>query len=78
MINKKYYCSICDKYILNKSSHIKTKLHTPLPFSDVIKYYTNDVPVIEIHYVINKHIYDCIKKILNFDSLVYNTEWIFL
>ena len=30
MTNKKYYCSICDKYISKKSSHNKTKLHTHL------------------------------------------------
>ena len=58
MINKKYYCSICDKYILNKSSHNKTKLHTHLSLSVVNKYYIPNVPVIEIDNVINKHIYD--------------------
>ena len=43
MINKKYYCNICDKYILNKSSHNKTKLHTQLSLSVVNKYYIVDV-----------------------------------
>ena len=58
MTNKKYYCSICEKYILNKSSHNKTKLHTQLSLSVVNKYYKANVPVIEIDNVINKHIYD--------------------
>ena len=66
MINKKYYCSICDKYILNKSSHNKTKVHTQLSLSIVNKYYISNVPVIEIENVINKHIYDYNKKFLEF------------
>ena len=67
MINKKYYCNICDKYILNKSNHNKTKLHTQLSLSVVNKYYIVDVPVIEIDNIINKHIFDYNKKFLNFD-----------
>ena len=63
MINKKYYCSICDKYILNKSSHNKTKLHKQLSLSVVNKYYIPNVSVIEIDNVINKHIYDYNKKL---------------
>ena len=35
MINKKFSCKICDKYISNKNSHNKTKLHTQLSFSVV-------------------------------------------
>ena len=67
MINKKYYCNICDKYILNKSSHNKTKLHTQLYFSINNKYYNVDIPVIEIDTVLNKHICDYNKKFHNFD-----------
>ena len=67
MINKKYYCSICDKYFLNKSSHNKTKLHTQLSLRVGNKYHIVDVPVSEIDNVINKHIYDYNKKFLNFD-----------
>ena len=66
MINKKYYCSICDKYISNKSSHNKTKLHKQLSLSVVNKYYIPNVPVIGIDNVINKHIYDYNKKFLDF------------
>ena len=66
MINKKYYCSICDKYILNKSSHNKTKLHTQLSLSVVNKYYIPNVAVIEIDNVIYKHIYDYNKNFLDF------------
>ena len=58
MINKKYYYSICDRYILNKGRHNKTKLHTLLSSSVVNKYYIPNVHVIEIDNVINKHIYD--------------------
>ena len=72
MINKKYYCSICDKNILNKNSQNKTKLHTQLSLSVVNKYHIVDVPVSEIDKVINKHIYDYNKKFLRL--LVYNTE----
>ena len=56
MIKKKNYCSICDKYILNKSSHKKTKLHTQLSLGVVNNFYIANVPVIEIDNVINKHI----------------------
>ena len=56
MINKNYYCNICDKYVTDKSSHKKTELHTRSSFSVVSKYYIVDVPVIEIDNVINKHI----------------------
>ena len=66
MINKKYYCSICHKYILNKSSHNKTKLHTQLSLRVVNKYYIPNVPVIEIDSVINKQIYDYNKNFLDF------------
>ena len=66
MINKKYYCSICDKYILNKSSHNKTKLHTQSSLSVVNKYYIPNVAVIEIDNVINKHIYDYNENFLDF------------
>ena len=48
MIKKNYYCNICDKYILNKSSHNKTQLHTQLSLSVVNKYYIVDVPINEI------------------------------
>ena len=47
MINKKYYCIVCDKYISNKKSHNKTKLHTQLSLSVVIKYNINDIPINE-------------------------------
>ena len=70
MINEKYYCSICDKYILNESSHNKTKLHTQLSSSVVNKYYIPNVSVIEIDNVINKHIYDYNKKFLDFSCCV--------
>ena len=64
MINKKYYCSICDNYFLKESSHQKTKLHTQLSLSVVNKYYIVDVPEIEIDNFINKHVYDYNKKFL--------------
>ena len=67
MINKKYYCRISDKYVLNKSSHNKTKLHTRLSLSVVNKFYIVDVPVIGIDNVIIEHIYDYNKKFPNFD-----------
>ena len=54
MIIKKYYCSICDKNILYKSCHNKTKLHTQLFLSVVSKYYIPNVSVIEIDNNIKK------------------------
>ena len=66
MTNKKYYCDICDKYILNRSRHNKTKLHKRLSLSFVNKYYIPNVSVIEIDNIINKHIYDCNKKFYDF------------
>ena len=78
MINKKPFCNICDKYILNKSSHNKTILHTLLSLSVVNKYYIVDVPVIEIDNVINKQIYDYNKKTSRLRLLVYNTKRIIL
>ena len=66
MINKNYYCSICDKYILNKSSHNKTKLHTQLSLSVGNKYYIVDVPTNEIDNIINKQIFDYNKKFVDF------------
>ena len=66
MINKKYYCNICDKYILNKSRHNKTKLHTQLSLSVVNKYYIAGVSVFEIDNVINKHIFDYNRNFLDF------------
>ena len=64
MINKNYYCSICDKYFLKESNHNKTKLHTQLCLSVVNKYYIVDVPEIEIDIFINKHIHDYNKKVI--------------
>ena len=64
MITKKFYCNICDDYILNKSSHNKTKIHTSLSLSVVNKYHIDDVPVIEIDNVIKRHIYDYNKNFL--------------
>ena len=49
MMNKKYFCDFCEKYILNKSSHNKTKLHKLLSLSVVNKYYIPNVSVIEIN-----------------------------
>ena len=66
MTNKKYYCDICDKYILNRSRHNKTKLHKRLSLSVVNKYYIPNVSVIEIDNIINKHIYDYNKKFYDF------------
>ena len=66
MTNKKYYCDICDKYILNKSRHNKTKLHKQLSLSVVNKFYIPNVSVIEIDNIINKHIYDYNKKFYDF------------
>ena len=66
MISKKYYCKIYDKYILNKSSHNKTKLHTQLSLSVVNKHYIVDVSVFETDNVINKHIFDYNRKFLDF------------
>ena len=56
MANKNYFCDICDKYISNKSSHNKSKLHKQLSRSVVNKYYIPNVSVNEIDNVINKHI----------------------
>ena len=67
MINKNFFCNICDKYISNKSSHKKTKLHTQLSLSVINNYYIVDVPVSEKDNIINKHIYGYNKKFLNFD-----------
>ena len=58
MINKKYYCIFCEKYISNKCSHNKTKLHTELSMSVVNKYHIVDVPVSEKDNIVKKHIYD--------------------
>ena len=66
MINKKYYCNLCDKYFLSKNRHNKTKLHTQLSLSIVNKYFIVDVPVIEIDNVINKRVYDYNKNSYNF------------
>ena len=66
MINKKNDCNICDKYVLTKGSHNKSKLHTHLPLSVVNKFYIVDVSVNQIDNIINKHIYDYKKKFLNF------------
>ena len=67
MANKKYYCDICEKYILNRSRHNKIKLHKQLSVSVVNKYYIPNVSVIEIDNVINKNIYDYNKKFHTFD-----------
>ena len=67
MINKKYYCSIRDKYISNKNSHNKTKLHTQFSLSVVNKYYIDNIPVSEIDNIINNHIYEYKKKFHEFD-----------
>ena len=77
MINEKYYCDICDKYILNKSSHNKTKLHKQLSLSVVNKYYIPKVTVIEIGNVVNNHNYDY-KKNSYLQMLVYKTKCLFL
>ena len=53
MVDKKYYCNTCDKYILNKSSHNKTKLHIRLSLSVVNKYNVDDVPINKIDKVVN-------------------------
>ena len=67
MVYKKYYCNICDKYVLNEYSHNKTKLHTQLLSSVVNKYYNVDVSVIAIDNIINKHIRDYKQKFREFD-----------
>ena len=67
MTNKKYYCDICEKYISNKSSHNKTKIHKQLSVSIVNKYYIPNVSVIEIYNIINKHIYKYNKKFCEFE-----------
>ena len=69
MINKKYYCNICDKYFVNKGSHSKSKFHTQLSLSVVNKYSVVDVPVIEIDNVLNKYVCDYNKKFRIFDHL---------
>ena len=66
MINKKYSCNICDKYISNKNSHNKSKLHSQLSLSVVNKYNINDIPINEIHNTIKKHVYDYKKKFIDF------------
>ena len=66
MVCKKNYCSICDKYVLNKSSHNKTKLHNQLFLSVVNKYHIENVPVTETNNIINKRIIDYNEKLLNF------------
>ena len=66
MRSKKYYCDICDKYILNKNRHNKTKLHKQLSVCVVNKYYIHNISVIKIDNVINKHIYDYNKKFHTF------------
>ena len=66
MKNKKYYCNIRDKYISNKNSHNKTKLHTQLSLSVVNKYNIIDIPINEIDNTIIKHVYDYNKKFIDF------------
>ena len=66
MINKKYYCSICDKYISNKNSHYETKLHTQLSLRVINKYNINDIPIDEMDNTINKYVYDYNKKFIDF------------
>ena len=58
MIDKKYYCNICDKYISNKNSHNKTKLHTQLSLSVVNKYSINDILINEIDNTIKNYVFD--------------------
>ena len=62
----KYYYNICDKYILNKNSHNKTKLHTQLSLSVVNKYNFTDIPVNETDNTINKYVYHYNKKFIDF------------
>ena len=66
MINKKYYCNICDKYISNKNIHNKTKIHTQLSLNVINKYNVIDRPINEIVNTINKKVYDYNKKFINF------------
>ena len=66
MINKTYYCNICDKYVLNKSSHNKSKIHKHLSLGVFNKDRISNVPVIEIDDVINKHIYDYNTRFVNY------------
>ena len=66
MINRKFYCNICDKHILNKNSHNKTKLHTHLSLSVVNKYNINDIPIKEMDNTINKYVHDYNKKFIDF------------
>ena len=73
MRSKKYYCDICEKYISNKSSHNKLKLHKHLSLSDVNKNYIPNVSVIEIDNIINKHIYDYNKNFYGF-TCWYNIQ----
>ena len=66
MLNKKYYCNICDKNISNKNSHNKTKSHTQLSLSVVDKYNNNDIPINKIDKTINIYVYNYNKKIIDF------------
>ena len=66
-MNKKYYCDICNKHIINKSSHNISKSHTQLSSSVINKYVIPSIPVIEIDEVVNKYIHDYRKKFHDFN-----------
>ena len=66
IVKEKNYCNICDKYISNKNSHNKTKLHTKISLSVVKKYKNKDIPINEIDNTIIKYFYDYNKKIIDF------------
>ena len=66
MVCKKYYCSICDKYVSNKGSHNKTKNHNTLSLSVVDRYHIKNVHVEEEDDIINQHIHDYNKKFISF------------
>ena len=74
MVCKKNYCSICDKYVLNKGSHNKTKLHNLISSSVINRYHIKNVQVEEIDDIINQHIRDYNEKIFYVSRFVYDTK----
>ena len=65
-MNEKYYCSVCDTYILRKSNHNKSKSHKRLLLSVVNTFLIKQAPVKLIDLVLNRHIIEYNKKFHSF------------
>ena len=54
-MNEKYYCSVCDKYVLRKNKHNNSKSHKRLLLLVVNRFLIKHVPVKFIDLVLNRH-----------------------